>query len=255
MRAPSGRLTRTRVQYYAFFVHKIPVGVLGASGYAGRELCALIAGHPGLDLAFATANERRGDRLALAGGSVTFVAHRRRPARQGGAGVQRAARTARRPNGWLAFAPPGARVVDLSLDLRPGTRRRSCRTDSPSSNRARISGAPLIANPGCYPTAILLALAPLLRSAVSSLPGATVVANAASGVTGAGNSPRAELLFGEVTENYPRVRRRQHASPPHGDARDAFATEAATSICCSRRICCPSRAASCRRSRSRSRNP
>jgi N-acetyl-gamma-glutamyl-phosphate reductase len=55
-------------------VHKIPVGVLGASGYAGRELCAFIAQHPRLSLAFATANAQRGERLELPGTAITFVA-------------------------------------------------------------------------------------------------------------------------------------------------------------------------------------
>ena len=40
------------MHYYAFSVNKIPVGVLGASGYAGRELCALVLRHPMLSLAF-----------------------------------------------------------------------------------------------------------------------------------------------------------------------------------------------------------
>jgi N-acetyl-gamma-glutamyl-phosphate reductase len=68
-------------------------------------------------------------------------------------------------------------------------------------NRKELKDAPLIANPGCYPTAILLALAPLVRHGLIE-PGSTVVADAASGVTGAGNSPRADMLFGEVTENF-----------------------------------------------------
>ena len=55
-------------------MHRIPVGVLGASGYAGRELCTLISEHPGLDLAYATANAQRGERMAVPGGSVTFIA-------------------------------------------------------------------------------------------------------------------------------------------------------------------------------------
>jgi len=51
------------------------VGVFGASGYAGRELCALVANHPSFELTFATANAQRGERLALpSGGEVTFVA-------------------------------------------------------------------------------------------------------------------------------------------------------------------------------------
>ena len=53
-------------------VNKIPVGVLGASGYAGRELCGLIAQHPGLELAFATANEQRGQTVRVGGRTLTF---------------------------------------------------------------------------------------------------------------------------------------------------------------------------------------
>src|SRR6185436_18214418 len=63
----------SRMYYYTFFVNKIPVGVLGASGYAGRELCALIHGHPCLQLAFATANDQRGSTVRLGGRDVTFV--------------------------------------------------------------------------------------------------------------------------------------------------------------------------------------
>jgi N-acetyl-gamma-glutamyl-phosphate reductase len=98
----------------------------------------------------------------------------------------------------------GARVVDLSADLRPAPERPlggAVPYGLPEALRDRLAGASVVANPGCYPTAILLALQPL---AVAGLirPGATIVADAASGVTGAGMSPKPELLFGEVTENY-----------------------------------------------------
>jgi hypothetical protein len=53
------------LDYHALPMHKIPVGVLGASGYAGRELCALLAAHPRLTLAFATADRRRGERVRV----------------------------------------------------------------------------------------------------------------------------------------------------------------------------------------------
>ena len=68
-------------------------------------------------------------------------------------------------------------------------------------NRAEIGASDVVANPGCYPTAILLALAPLAEQRLIA-PGATVAVSAASGVTGAGFTPRAELLFGEVTEDF-----------------------------------------------------
>jgi N-acetyl-gamma-glutamyl-phosphate reductase len=181
-------------------MHRIPVGVLGASGYAGRELCALIADHPGLDLAFATANERRGERLALPTGSITFVATDDAPLNKAelvfsslphGASAE-----------WVArVRAAGPRVVDLSSDLRPGHSHQAVPYGLTELNRPQLHDAPLIANPGCYPTAILLALAPLVRRGLVQQ-GATVVADAASGVTGAGNSPRAEMMFGEVTENF-----------------------------------------------------
>jgi N-acetyl-gamma-glutamyl-phosphate reductase len=181
-------------------MHRIPVGVLGASGYAGRELCALIAEHPGLDLAFATANERRGDNLALSSGSITFIATDDAPLNKAelvfsslphGASAE-----------WVErVRAAGPRVVDLSSDLRPGHSHQVVPYGLTELNRPQLHDAPLIANPGCYPTAILLALAPLVRRGLVPQ-GATVVADAASGVTGAGNSPRAEMMFGEVTENF-----------------------------------------------------
>jgi N-acetyl-gamma-glutamyl-phosphate reductase len=181
-------------------VHRIPVGVLGASGYAGRELCTLIAQHPGLDLVFATANERRGETMAVPGGSVRFVAPDDAP-------ITKAELVfSSLPHGasaeWVArVRAAGPRVVDLSSDLRPGHTDQDVPYGLTELNRRQLRDAPLIANPGCYPTAILMALAPLVRHGLVK-PGATVVADAASGVTGAGNSPKAEMLFGEVTENF-----------------------------------------------------
>ena len=62
------------MHYYALYVNKIPVGVLWASGYAGRELCALIQRHPGLTLSFATANEQRGTTVRVGARELTFIA-------------------------------------------------------------------------------------------------------------------------------------------------------------------------------------
>jgi N-acetyl-gamma-glutamyl-phosphate reductase len=183
-------------------VHKIPVGVLGASGYAGRELCALIERHPGLELAFATANSQRGETALLpGGGSVTF----------------RAADDIRLEDATLVFSSlphgtsaewvararaAGRKVVDLSTDLRIGN---GASDGIPYGltevQRDQVRDASVVANPGCYPTAILLGVLPLLEGDLVA-PGATITANAASGVTGAGLTPRLDLLFGEVAENF-----------------------------------------------------
>ncbi|HKH92479.1 MAG TPA: N-acetyl-gamma-glutamyl-phosphate reductase [Gemmatimonadaceae bacterium] len=189
-------------------MNKIPVGVLGASGYAGRELCGLVVNHPGLELAFATANEQRGQTVRVGGRSLTF---------QGpdDVALDRAAIVfCALPHGaslpWVTRArEAGARVVDLSSDLRPGHATGSAVYGMPelragSSDtllREAIRTADVVANPGCYPTSILLALAPLVRAGVVA-PGATVIANSASGVSGAGNTPKREYLFAEVSNDY-----------------------------------------------------
>lgn len=186
-------------------VNRIPVGVLGASGYAGRELCALIAQHPRFSLAFATANEQRGQTVRLGRQDVTFTATDDAPL--GDAAIVFAALPHGASLPWVERAHrAGARVVDLSSDLRPGNAPdlRGAVYGMPelgSDTRAAIKVAEIVANPGCYPTSILLALKPLVDAGLVA-PGATIVANSASGVSGAGNSPKRELLFAAVADDY-----------------------------------------------------
>ena len=188
------------MHYYAFRVNRIPVGVLGASGYAGRELCALIHRHPVLELAFATANEQRGQTVRVHGHPVTFIATEDAPLGEA------ALVFSSLPHGasatWVdASSAAGARVVDLSADLRPGNGRDDVPYGLTELARAQIPEAAIVSNPGCYPTSILLAVAPLIEAGLIA-PGTPIIANSASGVTGAGNGARRELLFGEVGEDY-----------------------------------------------------
>jgi N-acetyl-gamma-glutamyl-phosphate reductase len=236
-------LDRIALHVYSFSVHKLPVGVLGASGYAGRELCALIARHQALELHFASANERKGERARLGGDEVRFVAHD--DAHLEGCALVFSALPHGASMPWVRRAlEAGAKVVDLSADLRPGAGhderalraadavadfRQGESSDprplaqakgataievssvirAPQSvpyglteiNRGAIASAEVVANPGCYPTAILLALAPLAERGLMA-PGAMVAVSAASGVTGAGFTPRADLLFSEMTEDF-----------------------------------------------------
>ena len=183
-------------------VHKIPVGVLGASGYAGRELCALIQRHEGLTLAYATANSQRGETAELPrGGRVTFEAAD--AVRLGSAALVFSALPHGASAEWVARArAAGARVVDLSADLRIGNgASEGVPYGLTELRREQIRGAECVANPGCYPTSALIALAPLFEQSLIAS-GATINISAASGVSGAGLSPRLDLLFGEVTENY-----------------------------------------------------
>ncbi|MEX2180577.1 MAG: N-acetyl-gamma-glutamyl-phosphate reductase [Gemmatimonadaceae bacterium] len=180
----------------------MPVGVLGASGYAGRELCALVARHPRFALAWASANSQRGETVTLPlGGEVTFVASE--DVRLADAALVFSALPHGTSADWVVRArAAGAKVVDLSSDLRIG----GARSDGipyglTEWQRDAVRGAECVANPGCYPTATLLGLLPLLERDLIA-PGATVQVSAASGVTGAGLSARLDLLFGEVSENF-----------------------------------------------------
>jgi len=181
-------------------VHRIPVGVLGASGYAGRELCALIARHPRLRLAFASANERRGEQARLGGVDVRFVAHDDAPL--AGAELVFSALPHGASATWVArVRDAGARAVDLSSDLRPGNGTGDVPYGLTELARQQLPDAVVVANPGCYPTAILMALVPLAKRGLI-VSGGIVNATAASGVTGAGLTARTDLLFGEVTEDF-----------------------------------------------------
>ncbi len=181
-------------------MHKVPVGVLGASGYAGRELCGLIARHPALELAFASANDQRGQLARIGATEVTYVATEDAPLNR--AEIVFTALPHGTSAQWVGNArATGARVVDLSSDFRPGAGEAEAPYGLTELMRAKIPGADIVANPGCYPTAILIALAPLLKAGWV-VPGATINVSAASGVTGAGYSPRPDLLFAEVAEDF-----------------------------------------------------
>jgi N-acetyl-gamma-glutamyl-phosphate reductase len=169
------------------------VAVLGASGYVGRELLGLLDGHPDLALAFATSeSETRVD------------GHDALPLAQAEASWDQARLVfSCLPHGVSApvvarAAGAGARVVDLSADLRLSERAVYGLTEV---YRDALPEADLVANPGCYPTASVLSVLPFARAGVidASRP---VIIDAASGVSGAGRNPRRDLLFGEVAENY-----------------------------------------------------
>lgn len=190
------------------------VGVLGASGYSGRELCALVLGHPQLALAFATANSQRGTTLRVRASGRVHEVPLVAPEAADLAGVDLV--FAALPHGasaeWIArVIAAGTKVVDLSSDLRPGHGGaghdlpagvpHDAPYGMPELFRADVQGARVVANPGCYATSILVALAPLAKAGLIA-PGGTVSIAAASGVSGAGASPKLELLFAEVTEDF-----------------------------------------------------
>lgn len=182
-------------------MHKVPVGVLGASGYAGRELVGLLLGHPALELVFATANSQQGDTVRFGPRAVTFTATDAADLAQ--ARLVFSALPHGASAAWVEKARAvGAKVVDLSHDLRPG---HGATIAAPYGltefHRDAIRAADVVANPGCYPTSVLAPLLPLVRAGLV-VPGGLVSVASASGVTGAGLAPRTDLLFGELTEDF-----------------------------------------------------
>ncbi|HEX5726201.1 MAG TPA: N-acetyl-gamma-glutamyl-phosphate reductase [Longimicrobiaceae bacterium] len=187
-------------------VSKLRVGILGASGYAGREAVRLLARHGKAEIALASSQSEAGASLStLARGAPDLPLVRVEDAELAGCDVVLSCLPHGESAAWAERAlQAGARVIDLSSDLRvPGEDApawaRAAVYGLPELHRSRIPTAALVANPGCYPTAALLALAPVLRRGLAAGP---VVIDAASGVTGAGRSPKRELLFGELAEDF-----------------------------------------------------
>jgi N-acetyl-gamma-glutamyl-phosphate reductase len=181
------------------------VGVFGATGYTGQELVRLLAAHPQVRVAFTTGSTRG------------HVPHE--------AGLERAADAylLALPHGVAAaYAArlraerPHAPVIDLSGDLRlpdvPAYRAWYGQDHAAPEllgravygltevNRERLRGALLVSNPGCYATSVLLPLVPLLARGL--VDASDIVVDAKSGASGAGRTPREDLLFCEVAGDF-----------------------------------------------------
>lgn len=175
------------------------VGVLGATGYTGLEVLRVLRGHPGVQVGFATSEGHAGEASGIPG--LPLVTSAEAPLAE--ADVVFLCLPHGQAASWAGHAlAAGARVVDLTADHRPGSGREEGAVYGMTDLHGdRISDARLVANPGCYPTGVQLALHPL-REAGLIRDGAAVVVNAASGVTGAGRTPKRELLFAEVAGDY-----------------------------------------------------
>ena len=217
-------------------MHKAAVAVFGASGYAGLELVRLLAGHPGVELVAAASDRFIGEpvaaRLAAPLPALRFEAVDAVRARARECAIVLLATPAEASHGLAPeLVAAGARVVDLSgaFRLREPARHAAAYgfphahpallaeaayglPELGADARARIRAARLVANPGCYATAIQLALAPLHAAGVLG-PG-RLVADAVSGATGAGRKASEELAFCEVADDVRAYRTLRHQHAP-----------------------------------------
>lgn len=196
----------------------ITIGVYGATGYTGLELIRLLDAHPNARIRFATSESAAGRSLRQShpqAPDIPLIAAADAPLSEVDCVFLCLPHTASAPLAADALAA-GVRVVDLSADLRiddPAVYEQWYKVTHPAPDllpvpygvpelgRAALQGARCIANPGCYATAVLLATAPLARACVL-VPGQPLIVDAKSGVSGAGRTPKPNILFGEVHGNF-----------------------------------------------------
>ncbi|CAG0995894.1 N-acetyl-gamma-glutamyl-phosphate reductase [Burkholderiales bacterium] len=199
----------------------IKVGVVGGTGYTGVELLRLLAQHPEARLQSITSRKEAGmpvaDMFPSLRGRVELAFCLPDDAGLKACDVVFFAT----PNGVAMQEAPelleaGLRVIDLAADFRirdvavwekwygvkhacPGLIEQAV-YGLPEVNRERIRQARLVANPGCYPTAVQLGLLPLVERGLADLD--HLIADAKSGVSGAGRKAEVHALFSEAADNF-----------------------------------------------------
>lgn len=212
---------------------KIKAAIFGASGYTGQELIRILSGHPQVELAAVTSRRYAGVPVAdvfpslLGLTSLTYS----------NATPQEIAELCdvvflALPHGVSmdmapVFMQAGRKVIDLSADyrLRDLTTYEEWYAKHHSADlfgqavyglperyRQKIKKSRLIANPGCYPTSIILGLAPALKNKLLSV--STIIADSASGVSGAGRDPQVGSLFCEVDGGFKAYKVGRHRHTP-----------------------------------------
>jgi len=197
---------------------RLRVGIIGATGYVGSELIRLLSRHPNVDIVGLAGRDRQDEPIGghhphLATTDLSVTAHLPEVdaaflALPHGAAVGLvpdliAARTAvidlgpdfrlRDPDDyprWYGFEHPRPDLLEQAVYGLPELHREELRALADEE-------VAIVGSPGCYPTATLLALAPLARAGLIG----DLVVDAKSGVSGAGRDPKPEMMFGEVDES------------------------------------------------------
>ncbi|HEX8960940.1 MAG TPA: N-acetyl-gamma-glutamyl-phosphate reductase [Geobacteraceae bacterium] len=199
----------------------LKVAIVGASGYTGVELLRILHGHPEAAVTCVTSEQSAGKRISdvfpSLRGRCDLLLENLEPVR-----IAEKADfifTALPHKAAMEVVPTflklGKRVVDLSADYRlrdageyerwyephmsPELLKKAV-YGLPELKRTKIAEGSLVANPGCYPTSVILGLAPLLKKRL--IDPVTVIADSKSGVSGAGRSAKVDNLFCEVNDGF-----------------------------------------------------
>jgi N-acetyl-gamma-glutamyl-phosphate reductase len=197
------------------------VAIIGASGYTGAELARILCNHPDTRLTAATSRQYAGQPLSQV---FPNLRHKTELICENLSAEELCARadlffTAVPHKTAMDIVPnllaAGKKVVDLSADFRlrdvavyEEWYQKHTAADTlkkavyglPELHREQIRASRLIANPGCYPTSIILALTPLLKAGV--IDPQTIIADSKSGTSGAGRSAQVGSLFCEVADGF-----------------------------------------------------
>jgi N-acetyl-gamma-glutamyl-phosphate reductase len=199
----------------------IKAGIVGGTGYTGVELLRLLAQHPQVELRAITSRKAAGTPVAtmfpsLRGRVELSFTEPTRDALRGCDVVFFATPHGVAMNEARALHDAGARLIDLSADFRiqdlaEWERFYKTKHAAPELvrdavyglcevNRERIRNARIVASPGCYPTAVQLGFLPLVEAGVVDLE--HLIADAKSGVSGAGRKAELHLGFSEASDNF-----------------------------------------------------
>jgi N-acetyl-gamma-glutamyl-phosphate reductase len=214
---------------------RIRVGIVGGTGYTGVELLRLLAQHPAVELVTITSRREAGTRVdamfpSLRGPvDLAFVEPDRAPlsscdvvffATPHGVAMSQA----------RALTAAGVRIVDLAADFRlqdvaeyerwykqahacPELLREAV-YGLPEVHRSALKRAPIVGNPGCYPTTVQLGLLPLIEGGRRLVDTLGLIAEAKSGVSGAGRKEELPYLFAEASDNFKAYAVRGHRHIP-----------------------------------------
>jgi N-acetyl-gamma-glutamyl-phosphate reductase len=212
---------------------KTKAAIFGASGYTGQELIRILSAHPQVELVAVTSRRYAGVRVSDVFPSLsalTSLAYTNASPREI-AGLCDVVFLALPHGVSMEIAPvfigAGKKVIDLSADYRlrdSATYEQWYAKHSsadlfaqavyglPELYRDRIKTSHLIANPGCYPTSIILGLAPALKNKLLEV--SSIIADSASGVSGAGRDPVVGSLFCEVDGGFKAYKVGKHRHTP-----------------------------------------
>lgn len=200
---------------------KTRIAIVGATGYTAGELLRLALVHPTFEVVCVTSRSAAGRPISEVWSALEGQLDLALTAPDADTLAECDLVFFATPNGVAMTMVPdlidrGVKVIDLSADFRLNSaaiweqwygQRHACPEllgeavyGLPEMNRPAIKDARLVANPGCYPTAVVLGLLPLVEQGTLDL--GDLIVDAKSGVSGAGRNAVVGTLFGEITENF-----------------------------------------------------